>query len=135
MSSSCLAREAFPLKLVPAPGVIGVFVIGDLKLQPWDTMSLIEADLGLVCVRARSYFGSNQTPQEDHPVPPLHEPLHWRAKRDPKAHMLSLQSFLRKGVVLAYVGSIQHLKGLELDPAQTASVGLRIRGTGPPAGS
>ena len=37
---------------------------------------------------------------------PLHDPLHWRAKRDPKAKMLSLQSFLRKGVSLAYVGSI-----------------------------
>jgi hypothetical protein len=32
------------------------------------------------------------------------EPLHWRAKRDPKAKMLFLQSFLLKGVSLGYVG-------------------------------
>ena len=37
----------------------------------------------------------------------VHEPLHWRAKRDPNAYMLSLQSFLRKGVSLGYVGRIQ----------------------------
>jgi len=34
------------------------------------------------------------------------EPLHWRAKRDPEAKMLSLQSFLRRGVSLGYGGSI-----------------------------
>ena len=39
-------------------------------------------------------------------VSALHEPLHWKAKRDPKARMLSLQSFLRKGVSLGYAGSI-----------------------------
>jgi hypothetical protein len=38
---------------------------------------------------------------------PLHEPLHWEAKRDPKAKMLYLQSFLRKGVSLGYVGRIK----------------------------
>ena len=32
------------------------------------------------------------------------EPLHWRAECDPKAKMLYLQSFLRKGVSLGYVG-------------------------------
>jgi len=32
--------------------------------------------------------------------------LHRRAKRDPKAKMLYLQSFLRKGVSLGYVGRI-----------------------------
>ena len=82
-------------------------MIEALKLQPWDTMSLIEADLGSVRV---SEHGSGiaylHPPQESHPVSPLHEPLHWRAKRDPKAKMLSLQSFLRKGVSLGYVGSI-----------------------------
>ena len=45
-------------------------------------------------------------PQQNRPLFPLHEPLHWKAKRDPKAKMLSLQSFLRKGVSLGYVGSI-----------------------------
>ena len=32
--------------------------------------------------------------------------LHWKAERDPKANMLSLKSFLWKGVSLGYVGSI-----------------------------
>jgi len=32
-----------------------------------------------------AYFGLTQTPQQSHPLSPLHEPLHWRAKRDPKA--------------------------------------------------
>ena len=41
---------------------------------------------------------------QNHPLSPLHEPLHWRAERDPKAKKLSLQSFLRKGVSLGYVG-------------------------------
>ena len=40
------------------------------------------------------------------PLTRLHEPLHWRAKHDPKATMLYLQSFLRKGVSLGYVGSM-----------------------------
>ena len=35
------------------------------------------------------------------------EPLHWRAKSDPKAKMLYLQSFPRKGVSLGYVGRIK----------------------------
>ena len=41
-----------------------------------------------------------QTPQQSHPLSPLHEPLLWRAKRDPKAYMLSLQSFPREGRVV-----------------------------------
>ena len=43
-------------------------------------------------------------PQQSHPLFPLREPLHGRAKRDPKAKMLYLQSFLRKGVSLGHVG-------------------------------
>jgi hypothetical protein len=72
-------------------------------LQPWDTMSLLKADLGSVRGRARS-SGLTQPPQQSHPLSPLHEPLQWRAKRDPKAKMLSLQSFLRNGVSLGYGG-------------------------------
>ena len=34
----------------------------------------------------------------------------WRAKCDPKAKMLDLQSFLRKGVSLGHVGRNQNLK-------------------------
>ena len=33
-------------------------------------------------------------------ISPLHKPLHWRAKRDQKAQLLSLQSFLREGRVV-----------------------------------
>jgi len=40
------------------------------------------------------------TRSQSHPLSPLHEPLHWRAKRDPKAQLLSLQSFLREGRVV-----------------------------------
>ena len=57
---------------------------GALILQLRDTMSLRSADLGSVCVRARAP-GLTQTPQQSQPLSPLHEPLHWRAKRDPKA--------------------------------------------------
>ena len=69
-------------------------------LQPWDAMSPIKAALGSVCLRVRSYFGIAQLPQQSHPLSPLHEPLHWRAKRDPKAYFFSLQSFLREGRVV-----------------------------------
>jgi hypothetical protein len=53
-----------------------------------DTMSLIKADLGSVNVCVSEH--GNQLvylhpPQQNHPSSPLHEPLHWRAKRDPKA--------------------------------------------------
>ena len=51
--------------------------------------------------------GLFKTPQQSHPLSPVHDPLHWRAKRDPKASMLSLQSFLRKGVSLSYVGRLK----------------------------
>ena len=37
----------------------------------------------------------------------IHEPVHWRAEHDPKAEMLYLQSFPRKGVSLGYVGRIK----------------------------
>ena len=73
---------------------------GALILQPRDTMSLIKADLGSVCVFERDLLDQLKTPQQNHPLSPLHEPLQWRAKRDPKAQMLSLQSFLREGRVV-----------------------------------
>ena len=47
---------------------------------------------------------SCKTPQQSHPLSPPHEPLHRRAKRDPKAKMLYLQSFLRTSVSLGHVG-------------------------------
>ena len=37
----------------------------------------------------------------------------WKAKRDPKAKMLFLQCFLRKGVSLGYVGRNYNLKDLK----------------------
>ena len=41
------------------------------------------------------------------------EPPCWRAKCDSEAKMLSLQSFLRKGVSLRYVGRNYNLKDLK----------------------
>ena len=73
-----------PSYLVPC----GISMAGALILQSRDTMSLIKADLGSVCVRARAP-GLTQTPQQSHPLSPLHEHLHWRAKRDPKAKICS----------------------------------------------
>jgi len=40
--------------LFPLPS--GVSVVGAPMIQPWDTMSLIKADLGLVCVRAYTFL-------------------------------------------------------------------------------
>ena len=102
------------LSLILLPFTCEVSVVGALMLQPWDTMSLLKADLGSVRGRARS-SGSTQPPQQSHPLSPLHEPLQWRAKRDPKAKMLSLQSFLRNGVSLGYGGRNYNLKDLK-DP-------------------
>ena len=71
--------------------------------------------------------GLTQTPEQNHPLSPPHEPLHWRAKRDPKAKMLDLQSFLRKGVSLGYVGLNQNLKDLGLRVCQASGApGARI---------
>jgi hypothetical protein len=50
--------------------------------------------------RARSYFASNQTPQENHPLSPPNEPLHWRAQRDPKAITLTFQILSTEGRVV-----------------------------------
>ena len=83
-------------------------------LLPWDTMSLIKAVLGSVFVASGPMWVTS--PQQSHPLSPLHEPLHWRAKRDPKAKMLYLQSFLRKGVSLGYVGRNLNLKDLKNGP-------------------
>ena len=77
-----------PSHLVPC----GISMAGARILQLRDTMSLIEADLGSVCGRVRSYFGITRPPQQNRSLSPLHEPLHWKAKRDPKAKMLSLCS-------------------------------------------
>ena len=44
-----------------------------------------------------------------------------RAKCDPKAKMLFLQSFLRKGVSLGYVGRYYHLKDLKALPTPPLS--------------
>ena len=116
-----------------------------LILQLRDAMSLKKADLGSVCGRVRSYFGIARPPQQNRWLSPLHEPLHWKAKRDPKGKipslcspfygracrwdmfgeivtkwtktwnaikMLSLQSFLRKGVSLGHVGEKSNPKDL-----------------------
>ena len=72
--------QSLTLYLMGYPGLEFLF-------QLRDTMSLRTADLGSVCVRARAP-GLTQTPQQSHPLFPLHEPLHWRAERDPKACFL-----------------------------------------------
>ena len=54
-------------------------------LQPWDSMSLIKADLVLVRVRAHAHLGSSNYFNKTNLYPLNNEPLHWRAKRDPKA--------------------------------------------------
>jgi hypothetical protein len=48
--------------------VLYVSVVGAPMLQPFDTMRFTKADLGSVCGRARTYFGSKQEPQENHPL-------------------------------------------------------------------
>ena len=63
---------------------------GAFILEVRDTMSLPKADLGSVCARARA-IGLTQTPQQNRPLSPLREPLHWKAKRDPKAAVLSTE--------------------------------------------
>jgi len=74
---------------------------GAFILQLQDTMSLINADLGSVCV---SEHGNQlvclHPPQQSHPLSPLHEPLHWRAKRDPKANMLLFAVLSKEGRVV-----------------------------------
>ena len=50
------------------------------------------------------------------PVCDCNEPLPWKVERDPKAKMLYLQSFLRKGVWLGYVGLNSNLKDLKALP-------------------
>jgi len=74
-----------------------------LILQLRNTMSLRTADLGSVCVRARPEWFNLNTPTEPPTIPSARASA-WRAKRDPEAKMLSLQSFLRKGVSLGHVG-------------------------------
>ena len=49
----------------------------------------------------------DQPPQQSLPLSPLHEPLHWRAKRDMRAYIFFLQSFLRNGLSLGYVERIK----------------------------
>ena len=72
-------------------------------LQPWETMSLIK-DLGSVRGRARAHLGSLK-----HPNRATHYPLYTSLCTGElnailEAKMLSLQSFLRKGVSLGHVG-------------------------------
>ena len=76
------------------------------------------------CGRVRSYFGMAQLPQHSHLLFILHEPLQWRAKRDPKAkQMLALQSFLPKGVSLGYVEKNHNLKDLDGRACRWATLG------------
>ena len=66
----------------------------ELILQLRDTMSLRMADLGSVCVRARSGWVHSHT-QKEPPLISSTRATAWSAKRDPEAKMLSLLSFPR----------------------------------------
>ena len=77
-------------------------------------------DLGPLCMRARTYFSFTQIPHLGITLQSLAaSPLHWRAGSSRSSAAirkhagLSCGSFLRKGEVLAYVGSIQNLKDLQ----------------------
>ena len=97
-----------PSHLVPC----GISMVGTLVLPIRDSMSLIKADLGSACVSEhRNKLVCLHPPQQNHPLSPLHEPLHWRVKRDPKALMLSLQSFQREGRVVGLWWAQLKLKG------------------------
>ena len=98
-----------PTQSLPPSGIL--FPVDIWGIRGWSSYALNHgipyepsADSGSGVCASAFLFGITQTPQENHLVSPLHEHLHWRAKRDPKAKMLSLQSFLRKGVSLGYVG-------------------------------
>ena len=71
----CLTDFTSPPHTIPLT-LWGIRAWSSYVLQPWDTMSLRTADLGSMCVRARSCFGLTQTPQQSHPLSPLREPLH-----------------------------------------------------------
>ena len=62
-------------------------MIEALTLQPWDTMSLLEADLwfGVCSVSMGAISHTFTHPNSTNPLSPLHEPLRGRATRDPKA--------------------------------------------------
>ena len=105
------------------------------KLQPWDTMSLIKAGLwfGVCSVSMGAISHTFTHPKRANPLSPLHEPLHWRAKRDPKANMLSLQipSTERRVVGICW----EHLKpngpkGSESKNAFSAVLSTEGRGVG-----
>ena len=112
----CQACFTFRIQLTPPPHAhnpspCGVSVRGALILQPWDTMSLIKADLGSVCVRARP-SGLTRAPQQSRPLSSLHEPLHWRAKRDPKAKCFLCSHFYGRAFLWAELGEIKTYRTL-----------------------
>jgi hypothetical protein len=85
---------------------------------------MVLIDDQIVASSAPSEFLSRSRPQNPGPsrrcpfVSPLHEPLHWRATRDPKAFMLSLQSFLREGRVVGLCWANYNLKDLKAFPCR-----------------
>jgi len=94
-----------PSHLVPR----GMSMAGAFIRQLWDTMSLRTADLGLVGVTRAACLGKSNTPTE----PPFISSSRVSALESStpsENRMLSLQSFLRKGVSLGYVELHQNQK-------------------------
>ena len=81
-------------------------MVGDLILQLRDTMSLRTADLGSVRVRARS-DGLTQTPQQSHPLSPLHEPLHGELNAIRKQKCFLCSPFYGRACRWAVLGEIK----------------------------
>ena len=69
-------------------------------------MSLRTADLGSVCVRARS-SGLTQTPQQSHPLSPLHEPLHGELNAIRKQKCFLCSPFYGRACRWAMVGELK----------------------------
>ena len=78
----------------------------ELILQLRDTMSLRTADLGSVCARARS-DGLTQTPQQSHPLSPLHEPLHGELNAIGKQKCFLCSPFHGRACRWAMVGELK----------------------------
>jgi hypothetical protein len=90
-------------------------------LQPWDGMSLITANLGSGCVASGPVWVNSNTPTK----PPFISSARASALESEtrsESKMLSLQSFLRKGVSLGYVGLNKNLKDLKRIRARSSGL-------------
>ena len=76
-------------------------------LPPW-TMELWPCQSGQNAqVDQIPDFEIARPPQQSRPLSPLHEPLHWRAKRDPKAKCILCSPFYGRACRWAMLGEIK----------------------------